>query len=50
VGGPYFGNEVATIVLSGRHAEVQLQRADPDGDTDLVDVARLDLTGARLTR
>jgi hypothetical protein len=45
--GPFFGNEVATLVLDGARAEVVFQRSDPDGSGELIEVTRLDLTGAR---
>jgi hypothetical protein len=44
--GPYFGNEVATLILDGRRAEATLQRSAPSDDSDdLVEVARVTLAG-----
>jgi hypothetical protein len=43
--GPYFGDEVATIVFDGRRAESVLNRSAPsDGPAELTEVARIDLT------
>ena len=43
--GPHFGNEVATLVVEGRHAETYLQRSAPlESDDELVEVARLTLS------
>jgi hypothetical protein len=42
--GPYFGNQIATLLLAGRHAEMVLERsAPPDDRAELLDVARLTL-------
>jgi hypothetical protein len=44
--GPYFGNEVATLVLDGRQAETRLRRSAPmDAPEALIEVSRLNLTG-----
>jgi hypothetical protein len=44
--GPYFGNQIATLLLAGRHAEMVLERsAPPDDRAELLDVARLTLAG-----
>jgi hypothetical protein len=42
--GPFFGNEVATLVIEGRHAETLLERSAPlDAPEELVEVSRLTL-------
>ncbi|HET6876803.1 MAG TPA: alkaline phosphatase D family protein [Jatrophihabitans sp.] len=42
--GPFFGNEIATLVLDGRRAEMVLRRAAPAGDpAQLIEVSRLTL-------
>ncbi|MFN2517788.1 MAG: alkaline phosphatase D family protein [Jatrophihabitantaceae bacterium] len=43
--GPYFGNEVATLVLDGRRAELVLEKAGPSGQAPaLTEVARVTLS------
>ncbi len=43
--GPYFGNELAEITFSGRHAETVLRRSSASGDSaEMVDVDRLQLS------
>ncbi|PZS12615.1 MAG: alkaline phosphatase [Pseudonocardiales bacterium] len=43
--GPYFGNEVATLVLDGRRAEFVLQRSAPANDpAELTEVGRIVLS------
>jgi hypothetical protein len=43
--GPYFGNEIATLLIDGRDAEVVLERSAPADDaTQLRTVARLTLS------
>jgi hypothetical protein len=43
--GPYFGNEIATLLIDGRDAEVVLERSAPGDDaTQLRTVARLTLS------
>jgi hypothetical protein len=43
--GPFFGNEVATLTLTGRRAEVRFERtADADDPAELVEVAHLTLS------
>jgi hypothetical protein len=42
--GPFFGNEVALLVIEGRHAETVLKRSAPlDAPEELVEVSRLTL-------
>jgi hypothetical protein len=42
--GPYFGNEIATLLLDGRRGEMVLERSAPAGaPEELVEVARLQL-------
>ena len=42
--GPFFGNEIATLILDGRRAEMVLHRAAPAGDpAQLIEVSRLAL-------
>ncbi|MFN2562959.1 MAG: alkaline phosphatase D family protein [Jatrophihabitans sp.] len=44
--GPFFGNEVATLVIEGRHAETVLRRSAPGGaPEELIEVSRLTLAG-----
>jgi hypothetical protein len=43
--GPYFGSVVATLVITGRQAEMVLNRAAPrDDQAELVELSRLRLT------
>jgi hypothetical protein len=45
VDGPYFGNEVATLVLDGRQAEAVLERSGPsNGPLGLTEVGRVTLS------
>jgi phosphodiesterase/alkaline phosphatase D-like protein len=42
--GPYFGSEIATLRIEGRHADMTVHRAAPRGDpAELYEVARLQL-------
>ena len=41
--GPYFGNDLMTLKLAGRGAELVLEQAGPVGDPELTEVARLTL-------
>jgi hypothetical protein len=42
--GPFFGNEIATLSVDGRRAEVVLERAaPPDDPAELIEVSRLTL-------
>jgi hypothetical protein len=44
--GPYFGNEIATLTIDGRRADMLLERSSPVGDPEeLAEVARLRLAG-----
>jgi len=44
--GPSFGNEIATLLIDGRHAELVLERSAPlDEAAQLTEVARLRLAG-----
>jgi hypothetical protein len=44
--GPFFGNEIATLLLDGRRGEMVLERsASPDAREELIEVARLPLAG-----
>jgi hypothetical protein len=42
--GPYFGNDLMTLTLSGRHADLLLEQAGPAGDRpQLTELTRLTL-------
>jgi hypothetical protein len=44
--GPYFGNELAEFIATGRRAEAVLRRSAPTGDEEeLLEVARVTLSG-----
>jgi len=44
--GPFFGNEIATLTIDGRRADLLLERSAPSDDADeLTEVARLRLAG-----
>jgi hypothetical protein len=44
--GPFFGNEIATLTIDGRRADLLLERSAPSDDAnELTEVARLRLAG-----
>ncbi len=44
IAGPYFGDEIATLTLDGRSADVVVERASSRGEPRLAEVARLSLS------